>query len=210
MRGLALLNLLEACVGLEVVHIVRPRTPPRALVCCLSTGDSVRIVEDVKVKGQSTLGWTGVVTDTCEHDVDEWGCCQQVETDARFTVRLCKPIIGYFAEDELNVVARSSSAPVKPGVSFVEGDLVRVVADVIVKGSNARSECGVVINVWEICKTDPACCCAELATDASIQVNMIGRHSSCPPLEGEQEVHGYFTEHELQRMGLADAEQLKV
>jgi hypothetical protein len=32
------------------------------------------------------------------------------------------------------------------------------------------------------------------------------RHSSCPPLEGEQEVHGYFAEHELRQMGGADAE----
>jgi uncharacterized Zn ribbon protein len=192
--------LLTVCHGLPIVHIVRPRTRPRASVSCLSTGDSVRIVEDVKVKGQSTLGWTGVVTDALERDVDEWGCCQQVETDARFTVRLCEPITGYFAENELEVVARGSAAPVKPGVSFVEGDLVRVVADVTVKGLNARSECGVVTSVWEICKTDPACCCAELATDAPIRVNMIGRHSTCPPMEGEQEVHGYFAEHELREL----------
>jgi len=121
-----------------------------------------------------------------------------VETDAPITVRLFLPTIGYFAEDELELVARPGDAFVNPALRFVEGDEVRVLEDVMVKGSNARSECGVVVHTWVICETDPACCCAELVTDASIQVNLVGRE--CSETAVGEEALGYFAEHELRRI----------
>lgn len=185
---------------------LRPKHAARrslSAMCSLTVGDKVCVVQQVKVKGSSTLGWTGVVVnDAADTDADEWGCCQQVETDARYTVQLFKPVLGYFAEDELELVTRSPSQRSDTGVRFFEGDLVRVVDDVVVKDSNSKSEIGIVYNIWEICETDPACCCAELATDASIQVNMIERHpydieTQC---NGSESLTGYFTEEEIWKL----------
>jgi len=48
-----------------------------ALLTPLAAGDRVRVIEAVRCKGQNTFGWEGVVTDACERDELEWGCCQQ-------------------------------------------------------------------------------------------------------------------------------------
>ena len=74
---------------------------------------------------------------------------------------------------------------------------VQVVADVAVKGASALGLEGTVTDVWAICETDPACCCAELATDATVTVRLDGRYELLPT--GKQ-VEGYFAEDELARV----------
>eukprot|EP00966_Prymnesium_polylepis_P325342 7381320-Prymnesium_polylepis.1 len=132
-------------------------------------GDHVRVVKDVVAKGNNVKGWMGVITDTVERDETEWGVCCTVETDATLTVQLTAPgPTGYFMENELVLLGDERRC------TIIEGDRVEVKADIQVKGRSALGLTGVVTNVWEICETDPACCCAELATDATHTVQLDG------------------------------------
>jgi len=73
---------------------------------------------------------------------------------------------------------------------FEVGDRVQVVKDVFhekLGGQSSKGLVGCVVSVWEICAEDPACCCAELATDAPVEV-VFGE-----PVEWL----GYFAEDEL-------------
>jgi hypothetical protein len=79
------------------------------------------------------------------------------------------------AQIRLRASHRASSARriVAAGRDFEVGDRVRVCKDVRpakLDGSSSRGMVGVVISSWSICEEDPVCCCAELATDAPIQV----------------------------------------
>ena len=108
------------------------------------------------------------------------------------------PTLGYFAFAELRLVERDAKVvaafeeserrrrqavldeseggpPLVLGArpELLEGDVVEVVDDVPVKGiPNSRGMRGVVTDVWVLCETDPACCCAELATDAPVTVRL--------------------------------------
>ena len=78
-------------------------------------------------------------------------------------------LTGYFAENE---VKRLTVDPSRFSHEFIEGDRVEVVKEVLVKGGSTLGMCGTVTNVWVICETDPACCCAELAFDAPLTVQL--------------------------------------
>ena len=75
--------------------------------------------------------------------------------------------------------------------TIIEGDRVEVKADIQVKGRSALGLTGVVTNVWEICETDPACCCAELATDATHTVQLDGAGNP---------ITYYFTHEEVEAL----------
>lgn len=76
---------------------------------------------------------------------------------------------GWFLRSTAKGSAFASSWPsrMSSDPSAIEvGDRVRVVKDV----NGAMGLIGVVISAWSICEEDPVCCCAELATDAPIEV----------------------------------------
>ena len=101
-------------------------------------------------------------------------------------MRLRPTLNGYFAYDEVQKLSGST------GFDLEEGDRVRVVADVQVKGGrNARGWEGTVSDVWEICETDPACCCAELATDAPLTVRLEA------PAAKDDRLVGYYSPEEV-------------
>jgi hypothetical protein len=71
------------------------------------------------------------------------------------------------------VSARRASTRSIVAADFGVGDRVRVRKDVRhqhLQGGSSRDMVSVVISSWSICEEDPVCCCAELATDAPIQV----------------------------------------
>lgn len=75
------------------------------------------------------------------------------------------------------------------------GDRVRVVKHVThakLAGGSSRGMVGIVTSAWSICEEDPACCCAELATDAEIEVAFDG-----DAVDGEDWI-GYFARDELE------------
>ena len=60
-------------------------------------------------------------------------------------------------------------------VYFQIGDMVKITADVIHSPKNkpafsSKGLEGRIKDIWEKCEVDPHCCCAELATDAPIEV----------------------------------------
>ena len=182
---------------------ISPRLSPR-ITACLAEGDHVLVVRDVRVKGHRTaLGMTGCVLDTCEREADEWGCCMQVETDAPIAVQLEPSIEGYFQESELELLEGQRDVASSPR-ELREGCRVRVKEEVIVRGHSSKGAVGYIVDAWEICETDPACCCAELAAEATITVRLplwqregraqggVGRGGTTkPPLIG------YFAPDEL-------------
>ena len=170
---LAQLVVLTLPVAVHALSLVRPPL----------LGDRVKVTGDVTVRGANARGWVGVVTGLVERDETEWGVCCQVETDATITVDLTAPgPTGYFAESELKLLGERRC-------SIQEGDRVEVTTDVQVKGQSALGRTGNVTNVWEICETDPACCCAELATDHTHTVQLDSTGDS---------ITYYFTEEELE------------
>ena len=77
---------------------------------------------------------------------------------------------GYFEPRELRRLADGRSGM---DCELVEGELVEVIVDVMraAKGvENARGLRGKIVDVYASCEIDPACCCNELATDATITV----------------------------------------
>ena len=128
---------------------------------CVTRGDVVRVTSDIMVKGVNANGYIGVVVeDHSVEDPEEWGaCCELAFDQAPLEVRLQPMVKGYFDYGELEKLPGGS-----PGSEITEGDRVRVVDDVEVKGLNANGWLGTVIDAWEGCETDPACCCNELAT----------------------------------------------
>ena len=77
---------------------------------------------------------------------------------------------GYFEPHELRRLADGRSGM---DCELVEGELVEVIVDVMraAKGvENARGLRGKIVDVYASCEIDPACCCNELATDATITV----------------------------------------
>ena len=98
--------------------------------------------------------------------------------------------IAYCAYNEVEMVEkRGMRSGVTAYEQFVEGDRVRVTADVLVRGEVAQGKLGTVVNAWSQCETDPACCCNELATDAPLEVQLDG---ACA------ELVGYFCEDEVE------------
>ena len=103
-------------------------------------------------------------------------------------------MLGYFAYDEVRVLGERASS-----VNIAEGDRVEVIEEVMIKGGvNAKGMQGTVIDAWVICETDPACCCAELATDAPLTVRL-----DAPCMDGIKELVGYFSDHEVAVVGRA-------
>ena len=161
---------------------------------CVCRGDVVQVIANVTVKGVQTSGMVGeVVEDLEEQDAEEWGaCCELAFGQESLTVRLRETLNGYFAYDEVEKLAGSK------GFDLAEGDRVRVTADVQVKGGrNANGWEGTVSDVWEICETDPACCCAELATDAPLTVRLEAPTSSEAPAANDKGLVGYYSPEEV-------------
>jgi len=77
---------------------------------------------------------------------------------------------------------------------FKAGDRVEVVEDVLKAGISLRGRVGTVVETWEKCKIDPACCCSE-----QVDTGMAVRVQFADPLENNDEgpfLH-YFAEDEL-------------
>ena len=171
-----------------------PRLAPRCgSLNCLEPGTVLRVVKDVAVKGCSAKGRLGVlIEDRSVPDEDEWGaCCEPAWGEPQLTVRLMpEGPVGYYEYAELeHIGARGSSS------DFVEGDRVRVVSDVPVKGiANSNGMCGTVVEAWEQCATDPACCCNELAT-VPLQVRLDGETASS---SRSDDILGYFAADEVE------------
>lgn len=98
---------------------------------------------------------------------------------------------------------------------FFEGRQVRVIKDVTVRGQNAIGATGFIVDAWEICQEDPACCCAELASEATITVRLQGWASRRAQRSGagaeasddaasrtssSQSLMGYFAPEELRSL----------
>ena len=96
---------------------------------------------------------------------------------------------------------------------------IEVIDDVSAKGiPNARGMRGVVTDVVVLCETDPACCCAELATDAPVTVRLErapttastsstssesvdgGATKSAESGADQSSLVGYFCEEEVERV----------
>jgi len=129
-----------------------------------------------------------------------------VETDATVTVDLSRPgPVGYFTEDELQRIGSVAASHQPHGYSIGEGDRVLVTSDeVLVKGQSTRGAKGFCTQVWEICETDPACCCAENAGGWTHRVQLDGQ------LDGQldhaaETIRHYYAEEELQLISAATA-----
>lgn len=184
----------------------RRAAPPR----CLQPGDTVRVVADVTVKGSTARDRIGTVrTVAGETDAEEWGaCCEMGWDEPTLTVDLLPPgPLGYFDYPELKLLERRRDAGSQDGAGalepLLEGDRVVVVEPVVVKGADALGRLGTVVDVWVLCETDPACCCAELATDAPVTVRLDPhptRAAGGGPARPEAEeggAVGYFHEAEV-------------
>ena len=160
-------------------------------IACVCRGDVVQVISDVLVKGKNVNGFVGdVVEDLEEQDAEEWGaCCELAFGQESLTVHLRPTVKGYFDYGEVTKLAGAK------GYDIVEGDRVRVTSDVVVRGRSALGWEGTVSDVWEICETDPACCCAELAGAEPLTVRL-----EAPPAEGDgtQPLVGYFSPEEVQ------------
>lgn len=177
-----------------LVHLLLGASSPRALPpAALAQGDVVKIIKDVSIAGgRNAKGMLGeVLEDRSVPDAEEWGaCCDPAWGEPNLTVQLIEPgPLGYYEYGELEPL-------VKRGIDLAEGDRVRVIADVRVKGfASSLGMTGTVVEVWEQCETDPACCCNELAT-APIQVRL---DAPAPPVGEEQKsLIGYFADEEVQ------------
>jgi len=162
----------------------------------VAKGDFVQVVKSVQVKGRDVRGQRGVVVEAWEPSPTEWGCCMELATDATVQVEMTHaPVEGYFTEEELKLLRFANDERRAVERPLVEGDCVQVVRDVVVKGASALHARGVVTSVWVICETDPACCCAELATDATVTVALDQRWATLP--EPRRQI-GYFAEDEIE------------
>lgn len=74
---------------------------------------------------------------------------------------------------------------------FNAGDSVRVVDDVMKAGANLNGRTGTVVQTWEKCDVDPACCCAE-QVDLGMAVRVEFRGDG-----GKESFLHYFAENEL-------------
>ena len=75
---------------------------------------------------------------------------------------------------------------------FSVGDSVKVVEDVFTKnGANMKGKRGTVLEMWESCDVDPACCCSEqVEVDMAVRVKFEG---------GDSDFVYYFAEEELEK-----------
>jgi hypothetical protein len=171
---------------------------------CVAKGDMVRIVADVMLR-KGTLNANGLVGEVIdvagEPDAEEWGaCCELAWGQPTLTVQLRQEgPLAYYARDELRKIHAGNGHM----NMITEGDRVEVTSDVHIKGGvNSIGMQGTVIDTWEICETDPACCCAEL-TDTGYEVTVKLDHSTSPTApSGEQRqplqrLVGYFNEDEV-------------
>jgi hypothetical protein len=86
---------------------------------------------------------------------------------------------------------------------FGVGDNVIVVEDVYLQnGKNLKGTKGIVLETWESCDVDPACCCSEqVESDMAVRVNL----TLDRPVEEEESSHGftyYFAEAELNKSSM--------
>lgn len=138
---------------------------PRLAAEC---GDLITVTREVNATGGvPAKGLVGLVSeDLAEPDAEQWGaCCEPAWGEPTLVVRLQKPVRGYFEHSELRRLTERKSS------ELLEGDRVKVVESVTVKGMEACGMEGTVVDVWTGCETDPACCCNELAT-AAVQVDL--------------------------------------
>lgn len=124
-----------------------------------------------------------------------------------FLVALCWPVCrGFMASwghvDTHSRAATGSSLVLLDKTTtnwFGAGDTVVVVEDVYLKnGKNLKGTQGVVLETWESCDVDPACCCSEqVESDMAVRVNF-----SSGPGEETYDMEGltyYFAETELKK-----------
>ena len=202
----AALGCAFAPAGVATVRVLR--TPS---ILCVEEGDLVRVIADVTVKGGlNAKGLIGTVTSKWEASEDEWGaCCELAWGEPTLTVALTRDgkarsngPVGYFEYDELMMVEKAGERTAENRFEqFVEGDRVRVTADVSVRGRSAKGRLGTVISAWSQCETDPACCCNELAT-VPLQVRLDDQDDAAILPESHESgavapLIGYFNEDEV-------------
>jgi hypothetical protein len=73
--------------------------------------------------------------------------------------------------------------------NFEVNDVVKVKSGIVLDGRDWSGMVGKVVSTWQKCDTDPACCCAELATDGAIRVDFT-----------EDASYQYFAENELEKV----------
>lgn len=72
---------------------------------------------------------------------------------------------------------------------FEVNDVVKVKSGIVLDGRDWSGMVGKVVSTWTKCETDPACCCAELATDGAIRVDFSVDKS-----------YQFFAENELEKV----------